>query len=132
MKARNQSNALLMELLIVVLFFALAATVLLQVFVASSNQNRRAGAVSEALVAAQNAADRFCAAASGEDALRDAGFVPAGDSGWELNREDWRLSAALNAEDKNAGRMLYAEITAYQGENVLFALPAARYEEGQP
>ena len=43
MKTGNRSNALLVELLIVVLFFMLAATVLLQVFTGASDQGTRAG-----------------------------------------------------------------------------------------
>ena len=64
MKKANRSNALLVELLIVVIFFMLASTVLLQVFTASSNQGKKAGAINDALVAAQNTADRLYAALS--------------------------------------------------------------------
>ena len=44
MVKHNQLNTLLMEILIVVLFFALCSTVILDVFVGAHNQSERAGA----------------------------------------------------------------------------------------
>ena len=44
MVKHNQLNTLLMEILIVVLFFALCSTVILDVFVGAHNQSARAGA----------------------------------------------------------------------------------------
>ena len=61
--------ALLVELLIVVLFFMLAATVLLQVFTGASDQGTRAGKTTQALNAAQNVAERLYSAADAEKAL---------------------------------------------------------------
>ena len=53
MVKHNQLNTLLMEILIVVLFFALCSTVILDVFVGAHNQSARAGAQADALTAAQ-------------------------------------------------------------------------------
>ena len=81
MKKANRSNALLVELLIVVIFFMLAATVLLQVFTASRNQGRIAGAINDSLVEAQNVADRLYAAEGDEAGLLQAmGFETKGPS----------------------------------------------------
>ena len=52
MVKHNQLNTLLMEILIVVLFFALCSTVILDVFVGAHNQSARAGAQADALTAA--------------------------------------------------------------------------------
>ena len=139
MKKANRRNALLVELLIVVIFFMLASTVLLQVFTASSNQGKKAGAINDALVAAQNTADRLYAALSdgnGADgeirALQDLGFQADAASGWHLTGDGFSLTAYLNTEDRPAGRMHSAEVLAFSGEEQLFALPVARYEEAQP
>lgn len=136
MKARNQSHALLVELLIVVLFFVLAATVLLQVFAAASSQSRRAGAINEALMTAQNTADRLCAAEPDEEgaaeALRAMGFAPDGASVWARDGEGYSLRVTLDTENQAAGRIFSAAVTAYEGEDALFTLPAAWYEEMQP
>ena len=49
MVKHNRQNTLLMEILIVVLFFALCSTVILNVFVGAHNQSERAGAQADAL-----------------------------------------------------------------------------------
>ena len=50
MVKHNRQNTLLMEILIVVLFFALCSTVILNVFVGAHNQSARAGAQADALI----------------------------------------------------------------------------------
>lgn len=57
--ARNsRSNAFLLELIIVVLFFAVAAAVLLQIFARADALSRDASALSYAVIAAEDAAER--------------------------------------------------------------------------
>ena len=79
MVKHNQLNTLLMEILIVVLFFALCSTVILDVFVGAHNQSARAGAQADALTAAQSLADRLYAADEREDVLRQSGFFERGE-----------------------------------------------------
>ena len=134
MKARNQNMTLLVELLIAFLFFMLAATVLLQVFAASSRQTQRAGILNDALVTAQNVADRFCAAADdagAAESLQSMGFE-TGSAEWTLGREAYTVRVTLRTEERAAGIIKLATITACQGDDVLLTLPAARYEEAQP
>ena len=76
MVKHNRQNTLLMEILIVVLFFALCSTVILNVFVGAHNQSARAGAQADALIAAQSLADRLYAADERKDALRQSGLSP--------------------------------------------------------
>ena len=106
MVKHNRQNTLLMEILIVVLFFALCSTVILNVFVGAHNQSERAGAQADALIAAQSLADRLYAADERKDALRQSGF-------------------AENACP--AGTMETAQVTALRQEKTLFSLPSARY-----
>ena len=75
MVKHNQLNTLLMEILIVVLFFALCSTVILDVFVGAHNQSARAGAQADALTAAQSLADRLT---SGKTCCARAAFLNAG------------------------------------------------------
>ena len=49
MKSGSRSNALLVELLIVVMFFMLSSTVLLQVFATARTQSDRAALMIQAL-----------------------------------------------------------------------------------
>ena len=62
MKTHNRSNALLMELLIVILVFMLASTLLMQVFAKVRGLEDRAELTATALAEAQGQADRLYAA----------------------------------------------------------------------
>ena len=78
MKSGSRSNALLVELLIVVMFFMLSSTVLLELYATSRNQSARAGALTQALNEAQNVADRLYTAQDADAALAEMGFEKAG------------------------------------------------------
>ena len=121
MVKHNQLNTLLMEILIVVLFFALCSTVILDVFVGAHNQSARAGAQADALTAAQSLSDRLYAADEREDVLRQSGFFERGDGTWHLS---------CGAYD-SAGTLETAEVTALENEQTIFTLPSARYVQGE-
>ena len=104
MVKHNQLNTLLMEILIVVLFFALCSTVILDVFVGAHNQSARAGAQADALTAAQSLADRLYA---------------------------YDLLVTLGEETYSAGTLETAEVTALENEQTIFTLPSARYVQGE-
>ena len=118
MVKHNRQNTLLMEILIVVLFFALCSTVILNVFVGAHNQSERAGAQADALIAAQSLADRLYAADERKDALRQSGFAEDEDGAWHLH---------CGATACPAGTMETAQVTARRQEKTLFSLPSARY-----
>lgn len=131
MKTNNRSNALLVELLIVVMFFMLSATVLLQVFMKARGQSIQAGAIDDALNEAQNVADRLYTVSDGdsEEALKSMGFDFDAAGGSFLEREEYRLQVYRNTEDREAGLMDLYQVQAYQGDELLFTLPVARYRE---
>lgn len=134
MKTGNRSNALLVELMIVVLFFMLSSTVLLQVFSVSRSQSVRAGVISQALNEAQSVADRLYNAqdpAERNAVLKEMGFDfdAAGDS--FLAREGYRLTVNSNTEDREGGLMHLHTVYAYQEDELLFTLPVARYVEAR-
>ena len=120
MVKHNRQNTLLMEILIVVLFFALCSTVILNVFVGAHNQSERAGAQADALIAAQSLADRLYAADERKDALRQSGA-------WHLHCGAYDLLVTLGEEACPAGTMETTQVTALRQEKTLFSLPSARY-----
>lgn len=129
MRKRGQGNALLVELLIVVLFFMLAATVLLRVFAAAHEQGALAQRYNDALSDAQNAADRLYAADDPEAVLREMGFAEENQI-WILMRDTYTLEATLAREPMEAGTLRRQEVRAVAGDERLFTLPCSRYEEG--
>ena len=130
MKQNGRVNSLLVELLIVVLFFMLAATTLMEIFGAAKQNSTRAGVNSAALLQAQNMAERLYAADDMEAELTALGFV-RGRGGWRLPCGEYDMIATYHNEPASAGVLREAELSAvYQGE-VLFSLPATRYFSGE-
>lgn len=130
MKQNGRVNALLVELLIVVLFFMLASTTLMEIFGAAKQNSTRAGVRSEALMQAQNLAETLYGADAPLDKLADMGFVQGAD-GWEKAEKLYSLIVTCWEEATEAGLLRRMEVSAlYQGEN-LFTLPADRYIPGE-
>ena len=130
MKTGNRSNALLVELLIVVMFFMLAATVLLQVFSAAHTQTQKAGMEIRALNEAQNIADRLYAAQKVEAELTGLGFSREGEI-WALDGEEYRIEVTSNWEEREQGRMRVQQVRVSAAGETMLTLPCSRYEEGR-
>ena len=122
MKQHSHSNALLVELLIVVLFFMLASTVLLQLFTAARTQSRKAEDLSEAILLAQNIAETLY---SGQG---DGSFVSSGE---RFFLPDSSLTASVESsfEQTDAGTLTRYTVSIFSGGELVFALPCAKYEE---
>ena len=131
MKSGNRSNALLVELLIVVMFFMLSATVLLQVFSTARSQSSRAGMLIEALNEAQNVADRLYADEDAEAALAEMGFSLQNGQ-WSREDNGYAIAVAKSEEAAPNGVMNRFEVRAVQNDEALLTLPVARYREVQP
>ncbi len=130
MKSGNRSNALLVELLIVVMFFMLSATVLLQVFSTARSQSARAGMLIEALNETQNVADRLYGAQDAEAALAEMGFSQQ-NNGWSLDKNGYTITVTASETSAPNGVMNHFEVRALQNDEALLTLPVARYWEVQ-
>ena len=131
MRSGNRSNALLVELLIVVLFFMLASTVLLQVFTTARNMSEESGWITRALTDAQNVSERLNAAEAPQEALAQMGFDQQGDE-WVLTGEHYETRVTLSTEDLPAGVIRYQEVRVIREDKVLLSLPGAWYQEVRP
>ena len=78
MSGGKNQRALLMEIMVAVLFFALCASVLLQTFAAAREYSRRAGVEGEALLQAQSLASLLYVREDTDTALRESGFEECG------------------------------------------------------
>ena len=127
----SQLNTLLVEILIAVLFFALAATVVLDAFVIARSQSREAAAYNVALAQAQDVADSIYMSEDAQGALESAGFVQV-DGSWVCEREDFTLEVTLGEEAMAAGVLRVSDVRAERDGTTLFDLPCSRYlpEEG--
>ena len=125
MKHHSHSNALLVELLIVVLFFMLASTVLLQLFTAARTQSQKAEDLSSATLYAQNIAETLY---SGQG---DGSFVTSSER-YSLPGSFLTASVESAAEQMKAGTLTRYTISIFSGDELVYALPGARYEEVAP
>ena len=131
MKSTNRSNALLVELLIVVMFFMLSSTVLLQVFSTARNQSRRAELMTQALTTTQNVADELYIASDMESKLADLGFEK-GEAGWISSSEEYDILVTGDENEGKQGEVLHFQVQAVLDNEPLLTLPVARYQEVRP
>ena len=128
MKERSHGNALLLELMIAIAFFMLAASVLLRVYGAANALSLRAARVTQALDAAEDAANAVIAADAPVEALTRMGYSPA-ENRFTREEAGFRLSVSWEEEVRPAGILLSGIIKAEtdNGEELL-SLPFARYK----
>ena len=131
MKSGSRSNALLVEILIVVAFFMLSATFLMQMFSAARMENERADLLTHALTEAQNIAERLYAAPDAEQALSDMGFVLQDDV-WQLQQENYVAQVESSEEAMDSGSMTRQQVRILLNGEELVNLPVARYRSSQP
>lgn len=129
----RRQNALLVEIIITVLFFALSATVILEVFSTSYLQTTYADSCNAAVAEAQNLAARMYVSDAPEVLLESEGFVFDGSVWQQLENDDeesdndYVLQISLDTEQTAAGELRTALITALRGERTILELPCAHY-----
>lgn len=126
----NHLNALLVEIMMAVLFFSLAAVVILELFVTAGMRSGESELRGEALSRVQNLTQRLYAAEDAEALLEAEGFGRTGD-GWTLDGGEYVLTVATGIEPMQAGGMMTAEVTASGEGGVLASLPVAKYLPGE-
>ena len=128
MRTNTRSNALLIELLIVIFFFMISATVLLRIFVAARTQGARAEMMAEATVRAQNIAEQLYASEDSEETLLAAGFIQTGDS-WQREEASLLTEVSLTDDYTESGILHRGVIHISSEGETLLTIPCTRFEE---
>ena len=97
MREGGRANALLVELLLVILFFMLSATTIVELFAGAKHKTVQARATSEAIMEAQNIADDLYGADDPDAVLKELGFSE-GDGVWTLEKTEYTLTVPQEAE----------------------------------
>lgn len=126
MRETNRMNTLLVELLIVILFFMLSATTIIELFGTARLRSVHAMAQNEATLQAENLAERLYDEEDPAAWLEENGFTREGDR-WIHEEENYRLEATISQEEQEAGTLKTVTLTATRGEETLLEIPAARY-----
>lgn len=124
---KSRYSALLMEIVLVTLFFLLSATVILNLFVAVHDLSRQARLLEEASAQAQNCAERLYAAQFEEEALFALGFKASDQGLSRTDENDLTVLVSVTREITGAGRLHRALVRVCAGDKELVSLPVARY-----
>jgi len=132
----SRANALLVELLLVIFFFMLSASVLVQLFADARHKSLEARAATAAISEAQNCAEDLYMTDDPEAWLQDSGFTRDGNGTWQKEYEGYSLKITRDSETTDAGEIRIFRITGHGDGKDLFTIPATRYvpaagEEGE-
>lgn len=126
----NNTNALLVEIMAAVLFFALCSTILLQVFAGAHNNSRNAALTTGAMTEARSCVELLNGADDPAAVL--AAYTLREDGSYVLERDGYRIVVSPASEALSSGRLLTTGVQAVsdRGE-VLFTLRSSRYIPGE-
>ena len=122
---QKRGNALLAELMVVALVFALAAMVLAPVFAAADDQSRRAEALDEALASGQELQEQLAGRDDPAAFLAKQGY--AFSDAWTKDFGAFSLRVELAEEPHASGVLRTGSILAESGDETLLELPFADY-----
>ena len=126
MREGGRANALLVELLLVILFFMIGSTTLVELFANAKHRTIQARATNTAIMEAQNIADDLYGADDPDAALEALGFIEA-DGVWTLEEDEYTLKVTQQEEAAEAGILRTFTVSATGDGADLFSLPSTRY-----
>lgn len=129
MKRAKSINALLVEIMIAVLFFALCSAVMLEMFAYTRNMSREVEISNSAMVYIQNMAERMYASDDARALLEDEGFYADGDV-MRTECDGYSVTVDMNEEKTDGGLIVSAEITAVGKNGEIAQIPFVRYISG--
>ncbi len=128
MNRRYRGNVVLVELIIVILFFALSQMVVLQVFAAAQEKTTANAARSAAMLAVQDTLECLSVSDDAENTLEQLGYVREGAGYRREESHGVELTAVINRLSQPAGVLTKVALTALQGGEELFCFPSIHYQ----
>ena len=125
----GKNNMLLVELLIVLLFFALSQAIVVQVFARAQQVNRAADLLSRTLSTAENTAEVLAVSEDPAKALQQLGFTASGGAYVLPVEGEYALNASILRAAQPAGMLTTVLLEGQRAEETLFTLPACQYRE---
>ncbi len=126
MREGHRANALLVELLLVILFFMLGATTLVELFADARHKSLQARATNTAIMEAENIADDLYGAEDPDKVLAELGFTQDNET-WTLEKDEYTLTVTGEEESADAGVLRKYTISAVGDGKDLFSMPSTRY-----
>ena len=131
MKKHGTANILLIELVLVILFFMLCVSTLVEMFGLARVKSAYAKAENRAMLIVENLEERLAGTEDAGAELEKDGFVLE-DGVWTLRQENYTLTAVESEEKTGAGALRTVVFTAEQKTGKkLFELPVVNYLPGE-
>ena len=133
MKSAGKTNTLLMELIIVILFFSLSAVITLQLFVTAHEQSTLSHDKTMALLKAQNVVEEIQAdesdTLSGFIELEEDRYIICYNEDWEPSGEtgSYELSVQVGRKPSEYGTMMELDVRVHKDDKELCGLQTSRY-----
>ncbi len=127
----GRGNTLLVELLVVILFFALSQTIVLQVFTKAQQINHESEATHRALTQARDVAETLAVSDDAQAALAQMGFTADASGLLVAQGDGYRLTATVSSLTQTTGSITTVTLTAIQHGAEVFTFPATRYKGGK-
>ena len=126
MREGGRANALLVELLLVIFFFMIGATTLVELFADAKHKTMQARATNVAIMEAENIADELYGSDDPEVTLRELGFVEK-DGTWTLEKDEYTVSVTRKDEETEVGLLRVFTISGTGDGKDLFSIPSTKY-----
>ena len=130
---RYQGNILLIELLIVILFFSLSQVLMVRVFASAHTKSYESVQLRRALMTCEDLAEQLSISEEPDALLLHQGFNGQDGSYVYTSEHGFDVYVLCHREEKPAGTLLSSTITAQKDENVIISLPVSLYvpKEGE-
>ncbi len=123
-----KGNMLLIELVIVILFFALSQVVLVQVFAEAQRKTVHTSKLNKALITAQDIVEQLCNNPDPDVTLAQVGFVGGVAGSYVFSNQDGvDFFATISRLSQPQGEMVTVKLTAKLEDQALFTLPSVQY-----
>lgn len=127
MKGKARGNLLLTELVIVILFFALSATVIIRLFISAYAVSDKSEYISAAVMETGNWAERLRAVDDMEALLLAEGFILVEGEYVATAESGLDLAIKLEVQPADGGSMNIANIRAKRGAEIVCDIECRKY-----
>ena len=124
---RYQGNILLIELLIVILFFSQSQVVMVRVFASAHEKSRSSVQLRHAMMACQDIAEQLSISEDPDALLLQLDFNGENGSYFRCDENGFDLYVHCQQEETEAGSLLRSTITAQKDDKEILSLPVSLY-----
>lgn len=124
---KYQGNILLIELLIVILFFSLSQVVMVRVFASAHEKSHESVQLRHALMACQDVAEQLSVSEEPAALLLSQDFSGADGSYFRCDEHGFDLYVSCQREETSAGALLISTVTARKDDKEILTLPVSLY-----